>query len=478
VLPLAGAVLVAPATAAAAQVLYVGNDNTPGQVLQYDLPLTASSVPNFAIASNNVVAVASDANGNLAVGDNAGHLQFYTTPLSGASTPAAVFNNGAASNVGQIAFTNAGDFWAATVSNRMNAFTGPFSNASTPSTFVTNGTLVAAIGTAFDSAQNLYVSNAFLGTTMTCSSGAGTCSDLLVYAPPYTGAPIITPNVTSTSYRKIAVSSTQLFAASVANSPGKIDVYNLPITVASVPAFSLTTGVNIPEALALDAVGNLYVGNLSDSTVTVYTAPITSGSVPSLIYKVSTGAFAIFGIAIGNTTVTPIPTPIPIPIPTPIPTSTPTPAPTPAPASPNSNFATVSGRVNTQTGAITFTESVSDPGTFSFALTFPNGKFGVFAAKKKPKCMTDQIKLKAKCRPAMVGFGFGTKAVAAPGSVSFTVTPRASATKALKSALKRKRSLSVTAMVTYQSVHGGAPVSHSQTITDKLAKGKTKNPKK
>jgi hypothetical protein len=282
------------------QHLYVGNDNTPGGIMQYTLPLTASSTPNFTIASNNVVAVALDPGGNLAVGDNAAHLQFFTAPLSGASTPAAAFANGAASNNGQIAFTNAGDFWVATVSNRVNAFTHPFSNASTPSAFVTDAAMVSTIGAAFDAAQNLYISNAGIGTAITCSSGAGTCSNLLVYAPPYTGAPIITPNVASTAYRKIAVSATQLFVASVANSPGKVDVYTLPITAASVPAFSLTTGVNTPEALALDAAGNLYIGNLSDATVAVYAPPIAAGKTPSLILKVSTGAFAIFGMAVGT----------------------------------------------------------------------------------------------------------------------------------------------------------------------------------
>jgi hypothetical protein len=462
-LPLAGAALVAPATAAATEVLYVGSDHTPGQVLQYNLPLTASSTPNFAIASNSVLAVAADGKGDLAVGQFGGHLQFFTAPLSGASTPAATFNNGAAINNGQIAFTNAGDFWAATVSNQVNAFTQPFSNASTPSASVTNAALVSTIGTAFDSAQNLYLSNAGTGTKVTCSSGEGTCSDLLVYAPPYTEAPIITPNVASTAYRKIAVSSTQLFADSVSNSPGKVDVYNLPITAASVPAFSLSTGVNLPEGLALDAAGNLYIGNLSDATVTVYTAPITSGSVPSLIYKVSTGAFAIFGIAIGGS-----------PTPTLTPTLPPTSTSPSTPAPPNSNFTTLSTTFDSKTGAITFTESVNDPGTFSFTLTFPNGKFGVFAAKKKASCKTGQIKLKGKCRPAKVGFGSGAKTVAGPGSVSFTVTPSASATKALKSALKRKQGLSVTAMLTYQSVRGGPPVSHTQTIADKLAKGKKK----
>jgi hypothetical protein len=44
----------------------------------------------------------------------------------------------------------------------------------------------------------------------------------------------------------------------------------------------------------------LYVGNLSDATVSVYSPPFSAGTVPSLTFKVSTGAFAIFGIAIGK----------------------------------------------------------------------------------------------------------------------------------------------------------------------------------
>ena len=291
--------------------LYVGNDNTPGQVLQFNLPLTMTTTSNFAITSNNVVTVAVDTNGNLSVGDNAGNLQFFTAPLSGTSVPAAAFKNGTASNNGGNAFLSTGDFWAATVSNRVNRFNSPFSNASAPAAFVTDPGMVSDIGVGIDAAQNLYIANAGTGNAAACvgtsQPGGGCGSNLYVYAPPYAGPPIITPNVinypfssNSTAYRKVAVNATRLYAASVANAPGRVDVYNLPITAASVPAFNLTTGVNTPEGVALDPAGNLYIGNLSDATVTVYTAPITAGSVPSLIYKVSTGAFAIFGIAVGK----------------------------------------------------------------------------------------------------------------------------------------------------------------------------------
>jgi hypothetical protein len=286
--------------ASAQQQLYVGNDNPAGGVQQFNLPVGASTTPNVTIASPNVVAVDVDSHGTLALADFAGNLKVFSRPLATASTPSASFKNGAASNDGQIVFTQAGDFFAATVGNRVNFFTHPFSNASTPSLSITNAAMVSVIGATLDAAQNLYLGNAGVGSAVTCSSGAGSCSNLLIYASPYTAAPIVTPPVASAAYRKAAVGATQLFIASVAGTLGRVDVYNLPITATSVPAFAITTGVNAPEGLAVDAAGPLYVGNLSDATVAVYAPPFSALSAPTVTLKVSTGAYAIFGIAIGN----------------------------------------------------------------------------------------------------------------------------------------------------------------------------------
>ena len=290
--------------------LYVGNDNAGAQILQFNLPLTAATTSNFTITStNNVVAVAVDANGNLAAGLLNGNIDYFQAPLSGTSVPNLTFSNGGASNNGQGAFLANGNLWAATVSNKVNRFNIPTVGA--PAQVVTDAGMVSDIGVAIDPAQNLYIANAGTGNAAACvgtsQPGGGCGSNLYVYAPPYTGAPIITPSVinfpsatNSTAYRKIGVNATRLYAASVANGTGRVDVYNLPITAASTPAFALTNGVNTPEGIALDPAGNLYIGNLSDATVTVYNAPITAASVPSIIYKVSTGAFAIFGIAVGK----------------------------------------------------------------------------------------------------------------------------------------------------------------------------------
>jgi hypothetical protein len=274
--------------AKAQQVLWVGNDNVGGGSQQYTLPISGSSTPNFTIASNNVVCMAQDGTGNLVMGDFSGQLKFFPAPLSGASTASATFANGAGPNDGQIVFNPSGDFFVSTDSATVNKFTHPFSNASTPSQAITTAGMTSAIGVALDAAQNMYISD-----------GGGSGSSIFVLAPPYTGAPIHTPAISGKFYRKIAVSPTQLFAADVSGATGRVDVYNLPITAASAPAFSITTGTNTPEAVALDASGKLYVGNLGNSTVTVYSSPFSAASAP-VTTMTAAGSPSIFGIAIGS----------------------------------------------------------------------------------------------------------------------------------------------------------------------------------
>jgi len=273
------------------QHLYVGNDNPAAQIEQFTIPITATSTPNFTItAGGNVVSLGLDANGNLAVGLLNGNLQYFPAPLSGTSTATATFSNGGATNNGQIAFMSSGGFWAANVANRVNRFNPPFSNASTPAAFVTDPGMVSDIGVGIDAAQNLYIANA----------GGGNVSNLYVYAPPYTGAPIITPGVASTAYRKLAISATQLFVCSITGATGRVDVYTLPITATSAPAFAITTGMNFPEGLALDAAGNLYAGNVGDSTVKVYAPPFSATSAPTVALTVGPAPFPIFAIAVGR----------------------------------------------------------------------------------------------------------------------------------------------------------------------------------
>jgi hypothetical protein len=146
-----------------------------------------------------------------------------------------------------------------------------------------------------DSSNNLIVGN------LPNSSG----SNLLVFAPPYTGLPIVTAVVAGASYRQMALSSTQLFVTSSIPETSLVDVYNLPITAGSVPAFSIRNGIFggsvTVSTVALDSSGNLYVGitgNLGTTDIggiRIYAPPFSAASSPI----VTTGVAAI-GMAIGK----------------------------------------------------------------------------------------------------------------------------------------------------------------------------------
>jgi PKD repeat protein len=135
---------------------------------------------------------------------------------------------------------------------------------------------------------------------------------------------------------------------------------------------------------------------------------------------------------------------------------------------PNSDFtALANAGVNARTGAITFRLTVGDPGSFSWMLTFKNGQFGAFSAKST-RCKAAHVKINGRCAPAELVFGQGSQAVASPGAVTFTVDPSRSAIRALEDALGQRKGVPVTATLSFQSSHGGLPVSHTQLLSVKL----------
>ncbi len=112
----------------------------------------------------------------------------------------------------------------------------------------------------------------------------------------------------------------------------------------------------------------------------------------------------------------------------------------PPPPTPDSAFSVLGKpKVNSKSGALTFTASALNPGSFSWLLT---------------------------CHKKIV-FGRGTMHLAAAGTVRFTVKPSAAAGKALASALAHGTGLSIAATLTFQSSLGGAPSSHTQSLIEK-----------
>src|SRR6476646_4570008 len=236
------------------QHLYI--NGATGQAFQFALPLTGST-PSATLSlptASDVSAVAVDTTGNVAVGAFGGSISIFKEPVTGSGSASATFKNGTSTLVDNLAFNSAGDLFATTNSNTINVFTHPLTSASTPSQVITSVNLTTGVGVALDSANNLIVSNS--------PSPAG--SNLLVYAPPYTGLPIATAAIPAASYRDMAISGTQLFVVNSNVSASKIDVYDLPITAASAPAFLIKNGLFggsvSASGVAVDSSGNLHAG--------------------------------------------------------------------------------------------------------------------------------------------------------------------------------------------------------------------------
>ncbi len=284
-----------PGPPAGTQHLYTGGG--AGIAFQFALPVTGT-VPTATLTTsttNIVSAVAVDSAGNVAVGDVAGNITIFNGPITNSASASATFKNGTATTVGPLAFNSAGDLFAATNGNKINVFTHPLTSASTPSQVITNVNLTTASGVVLDSNNNLIV----------CNLPGVPSSNLLVFAPPYTGLPVATVTIPADHYFQMAISTTQLFVVQSTPSLSWVDVYNLPITAGSTPAFSIRNGLFggsvTANAVALDSSGNLYVsisGNLGTTDsggVRVYVPPFSAASTPG----VTTGVGAS-GVAVGK----------------------------------------------------------------------------------------------------------------------------------------------------------------------------------
>jgi hypothetical protein len=289
---------VLPGPPPATQHLYVNGAN--GHAVQFALPLAASTPTPTATLSlptaSFVSALAVDSAGNVAVGDDSGSISIFSGPITGSASPSATFKNGTSTSVDNLAFNSAGDLFATTFSNSINVFTHPLTSASTPSQVITSVNLTSSVGIVLDSANNLIVSNLLPGPT---------ASNLLVYAPPYTGLPIATAAVPAANYRQMVISGTQLFVVAAQVSQSRIDVYNLPITAASSFAFFINNGISggsaTGDGVAVDSSGNLYAG-LSGNTgppdmgaIRIYVPPFSAASAPT----VANGVFGT-SLAIGK----------------------------------------------------------------------------------------------------------------------------------------------------------------------------------
>lgn len=259
------------------QRLFLSDTKAPGLIRIYDLPLSAASVPAVSIPFNNSIALAQDASGALAVATNNSQVAIFTAPYSNASTPAATFTSGGSQF--QLAFGPSAKLYLGTQGASLNIYTPPFSGGTVASGTITDPN-TTAMGVAFDASSNLYLSGS--STRIVVRPSEGTAAATAVLTLP-AGAAV----------RSLAVNTQYLAAASVGNAPGAVFLYALPLTSASTPFATLTSGVGSPEGVAFDASGNLYVSNLSTGNVLVFTPPFSSASAPSVTLPTGANLFCI-----------------------------------------------------------------------------------------------------------------------------------------------------------------------------------------
>lgn len=259
---------VAPtSTPAGTQHLYVAN-GSGGNVLEYTSPFSSASAPSVKLnIGGNVWGVASDSS-YVAVEDSTGFIYIFAQPLSSSASPVAQFQAG--SQGAQLLFDSAGNLYTGDERTEVLEYSPPFSSTSTPAKVI-NGT-TASFSLAMDYNNNLYAGD--LGM-----------NQIEIFASPYTSSPT---QVAQPGTYGLASYATYLYGA---DASGKaIDVYNLPMTSGSTPAFTIAN--TDPHALAADvSTGTLYVGDQHGGTgsgsIDVYSQPLSGASTPA--YTMTSG---------------------------------------------------------------------------------------------------------------------------------------------------------------------------------------------
>jgi hypothetical protein len=137
------------------------------------------------------------------------------------------------------------------------------------------------------------------------------------------------------------------------------------------------------------------------------------------------------------------------------------------PPAPNSSYKVQSIHAN-KDGTITIVFVPAQPGLATLEVVVPTGTISRHAASlaKSKKCKKGQVKIKRKCKPAFTLSG--KVSAAGAGGVPLTLTVKPSSK--VKSALKKGKTVTLTARLTYKSALGGTPTVQTFHFTVKPQK--------
>ena len=270
--------------------MYVSNNDNPGLIYVYTLPVSAASTPVATVTVGEFHAMLFvDAKGRLFVPEfysSATTVQVFKLPLTAASTPLfdlttsqpepdAVTED--ASGTVYVADERSGGY--------IDIYNGPVTGAASPSSTISNNAvgnsgLMYPYDIAIAPNGDLYASD---------------YQDINQFTPPFIASSVPSASVTPNqdNYGLRVDSNNRVFVAD-ASADGIVNVYTQPVTNSSTPAFNLSVSGTYVVGLAFDGSGNLWAVDANNALWEV-TAPITSSSTATKILTLTEG----YGIAFG-----------------------------------------------------------------------------------------------------------------------------------------------------------------------------------
>jgi sugar lactone lactonase YvrE len=235
------------------QHLYVAKENTT--LLVYTLPITSASTPVVTLGGFVISeAAALDSLGHVFVSDQGTtpvQVDEFNLPLSASSLPIATIKMPASTDARALAVDASNNLWVPSLDGHVYEFVGPFSGTVTPAPNITlTSGLNGPEGLTFDSLGNLYVVNNG-GTTVA------------IFNAPQTNLMAVSGTLSGISGNSRGIAIDRAGHVYVQEGGGNIDRFNgpPPFVSGTAPSFtdpSATTGLSFAGGQAVDTTGNLY----------------------------------------------------------------------------------------------------------------------------------------------------------------------------------------------------------------------------
>ncbi len=276
--------------------LFVANfagGGTTSNLVAFKFPINTGASPSMtlpggAAGPNGAQGVAIDGFANLYIANSASNRVIGYRPVTNSgSTPAIAMTNAFMTTPEDLTFDSLGIMYVANFTGGVGSgaivtYNPPFVSASVPQIIVTSG-INGPTGVAFDGFVRIYVANK-------------TAANVVAYSLAglsHLSTPAFTLTSGLTGPVSVACDSAGvLYVADQAG--GAIRVYDTPGPAAT-PTFSITNGISAPRYVSVDSNGTLYVSNAA--SVTIYIQPLSAASTPAA--TLTTGISNPVGLGVG-----------------------------------------------------------------------------------------------------------------------------------------------------------------------------------